>query len=214
MLGKPSRHLKKHLEEHGKKATATVVKIGKHGMAITVGAEGVVGNTTLELKTTLDVEPTGEPSFRVEKHFRYQQLAVPTAGMKVGVVYDPDDHDKIMLDDTRPAYALTTHTIDVDGGTTVSLGGGGGTDLGKLLADVRSAQSESGGDPQELAKLLRERLGAQGVVVDGAPGLGAFGAPQTDPLDRLEKLSKLHREGTLTDEEFAKAKAEILAEGV
>ena len=48
MLGKPSRHLKKHLEEHGKKATAVVVEIASKGMAVTNGAEGVIGNTTLD----------------------------------------------------------------------------------------------------------------------------------------------------------------------
>ena len=33
----------------------------------------------------------------------------------------------------------------------------------------------------------------------------------TDPFDELEKLAKLHEDGTLTDEEFAKAKCECLA---
>jgi hypothetical protein len=31
-----------------------------------------------------------------------------------------------------------------------------------------------------------------------------------DPFDQIEKLSKLHAEGALTDEEFAAAKAKIL----
>ena len=31
-----------------------------------------------------------------------------------------------------------------------------------------------------------------------------------DPFDQIEKLSKLHDEGALTDEEFAAAKAKIL----
>jgi hypothetical protein len=33
---------------------------------------------------------------------------------------------------------------------------------------------------------------------------------QNDPYDQIEKLSKLHEEGALTDEEFAAAKAKIL----
>ena len=35
-------------------------------------------------------------------------------------------------------------------------------------------------------------------------------APAEDPFDQIEKLSKLHSEGALTDEEFAAAKAKIL----
>jgi hypothetical protein len=35
-------------------------------------------------------------------------------------------------------------------------------------------------------------------------------APADDPFAQIEKLSKLHAEGALTDEEFAAAKAKIL----
>ena len=35
-------------------------------------------------------------------------------------------------------------------------------------------------------------------------------APADDPFDQIEKLSKLHSEGALTDEEFSAAKAKIL----
>jgi hypothetical protein len=196
MLGKPSRHLKKHLDEHGKKASAVVVEIAAKGMAITNGAEGVIGNTTLSLKTKLRVEPYGEPSFEIEKRFRYGQLAVPSAGAKVGVVYDPADHDKIMLDDTVP-FGF--------GGTTTM----GGRDMNEVLATVKQAQAESHGDREELARLLRERLKGE-VIVDQE----TIGAPAVDPLDRLEKLAKLHREGVLTDEEFAEQKKKLLADGL
>ena len=33
---------------------------------------------------------------------------------------------------------------------------------------------------------------------------------QSDPLDQLERLAKLHREGLLTDDEFARQKAMLL----
>jgi hypothetical protein len=36
-------------------------------------------------------------------------------------------------------------------------------------------------------------------------------APDEDPYEQLEKLGKLHQEGILTDEEFATAKAKLLA---
>jgi hypothetical protein len=36
------------------------------------------------------------------------------------------------------------------------------------------------------------------------------GPAQEDPFEQIEKLSKLHDEGALTDEEFTAAKAKIL----
>ena len=36
-------------------------------------------------------------------------------------------------------------------------------------------------------------------------------APAEDPYEQLEKLGKLHEQGILTDEEFAAAKAKLLA---
>lgn len=38
----------------------------------------------------------------------------------------------------------------------------------------------------------------------------AAAAPADDPFAQIEKLSKLHESGALTDEEFAAAKAKIL----
>ena len=42
-----------------------------------------------------------------------------------------------------------------------------------------------------------------------ASGSGAAAAAE-DPLDRIAKLAQLHKEGALTDEEFASLKAKIL----
>jgi hypothetical protein len=115
MLGKPSRRTRKRLEEAGRKANATVVEIAEKGMAVTHGAEGVISNTELALKTTLKVQPEGEPEFEVRETFRYPQLAVPSAGMTIPVIYDPEDHDKIMLDDSpeaQQAAALSGAGID------------------------------------------------------------------------------------------------------
>jgi hypothetical protein len=41
-------------------------------------------------------------------------------------------------------------------------------------------------------------------------GAGYAPAPTEDPFEQIEKLSKLHDSGALTDEEFAAAKAKIL----
>ena len=96
-------------------------------------------------------------------------------------------------------------------GATI-IGAGASADMSTLLASVQQARAQSGGDPQQLAEILRTSLaGQEGVVVSDEPiGLGA---PAVDPLDRLAKAAELHQQGVLTDEEFAEQKAKILREG-
>lgn len=44
-----------------------------------------------------------------------------------------------------------------------------------------------------------------------APAPAAPAAPAEDPMARLKELGQLHESGVLTDQEFADAKAKILA---
>src|SRR3954464_15531549 len=99
MLGKPSHRTRKRLEENGRTANATVLEIASRGMTITSGNDQIVANTKVVLKTKLRAEPNGEPAFEVEERFRYSQFAIPSVGSVVAVVYDPDDHDRLMLSD-------------------------------------------------------------------------------------------------------------------
>jgi len=104
VLGKPSKRLKKQLEENGVRTNAKVLEIAEKGMAVTHGAEGVISNTELALKCRLEVQPPdGTPAFEVTERFRFAQLAVPSAGMTIPVIYDPNDHDKLILDDSPEA---------------------------------------------------------------------------------------------------------------
>jgi hypothetical protein len=115
MLGKPSKKLKQQLEANGKRANATIVEIAERGMAVTRGADNVVANTEIALKTHLRVTPDDEPEFEVKKRFSYPQMAVPAAGQTVPVLYDPNDHDKIIVDysaEAQQAAAFTSAGID------------------------------------------------------------------------------------------------------
>ena len=108
MLGKSSRRTRKKLEQNGRRASATVVAVGERGMAITHGSDNVVSNTEIALKLTLRVEPQDEPAFEVEERFRFAQLSIPTEGQHLAVIYDPDEHDAIMLDG-NPAPNIAFH---------------------------------------------------------------------------------------------------------
>lgn len=197
MLGKPSRRTRKRLEENGRRAPATVVSIAERGMAVTNGAEGVVSNTELMLKTTLRVEPPGEPAFEVTKRIRYPQLSVPSAGMRVNVLFDPDDHDEVIIDSSVT-------------------GAGPVKDVGALLGAVQAAQQQNAGDPMAMAAAVRASLAAQGITAAVSTSSQelpmTFGAPspEADRLSQLEKLGKLHEQGILTDAEFQAEKQKIL----
>jgi Short C-terminal domain len=183
MLGKPSKKLKKQLEESGKRATATVVEIAEKGMAVTRGAEGVIGNTELALKTHLRVQPDDEPEFEVKKRFSFPQLAVPSAGQTVPVIYDPADHDKIIVDyspEAQQSAAFTAAGIDPN-------------QISQLMQQAQQAQANAGQMPA------------------GMPGM-AQPAAAPDPVTQLEKLAKLKESGALTDAEFEAEKAKILGQ--
>ncbi len=124
MFGNVSARLREHLEAKGKRAEATVVKKASRG---TVSSSDGLAQGTIALKTTLRVHPVDEPEFEVRKTFKYPQLAVPPEGSRVGVVYDPADHDKIMLDDSPQAsQSAAISAAGLDPETLATLTGAAG----------------------------------------------------------------------------------------
>jgi hypothetical protein len=195
MLGKPSRRTRRKLEDHGATAPAVVLEIADGGMAVTNGAEGVVANTELIVKTRLRVEPEGAEPFEVHQRFRYPQLSVPSVGTRLTVRFDPKDHDTVMIDRTASS-ATGLH----------------GEDLGGILATVRKAQADGGGNPQAVAEALRGAFGADGTVVVDARNLA--GANPDDPIDHLQRLVALRDSGVLTAAEFETQKQRLLDLGL
>jgi Short C-terminal domain len=214
MLGKPSKRSRKKLEEHGKRAPAVVVEIADRGMSVTSGAGNLVSQTEVMLKTKLRVEPADEPAFEVEERLRYPQLSIPSVGSRLAVIYDPSDHDKVMIDTS--AEGVATQFANVPGLE--------GVDLQGLMATAQAAQAQTQ-DPQEMARILQQQLGTSvnvqqqdtSGVTFGAPPAGfgapAAPAPEEDPVDKLAKLAELREKGMLTDAEFESQKARILGEG-
>jgi hypothetical protein len=187
MLGKPSKRLKKQLEESGKRANATVVEIAEKGMAVTRGAEGVIGNTELALKTHLRVQPEDEPEFEVKKRFSYPQLAVPSAGQTVPVLYDPADHDKIIVDYSPEAQQTAA----------LSAAGIGAGSLGELMNQAQQLRGQAMQVPSGMGQM---------------PGMAPQAPDQTDSVSQLERLAKLKESGALTEAEFQAEKQKILGE--
>lgn len=161
MLGKPSRRTRKRLEEDGVRAPATVVDIAERGWAVTSGPSNMVSSTTAMLKTTLRVEPPGEPAFEVTKRLRYPQLSIPSAGARINVIFDRDDHEELILDHSAPSSL----SIDVGGGQPLDLE----AILAQSLAGDASVTTHIVGSPPEDRLDQLEQLGrlhAQGVLTE------------------------------------------------
>lgn len=200
MLGKLSNRTIKRLEENGRRANATVLEIASRGMTITHGNDAIVANTKVVLKTRLRVEPDGEPAFEVHEKFRFSQFAIPSAGSVVPVVYDPDDHDKIMLDES-PA-AVTQAAMSQAGMSA---------DQMNLVSQLQQAAA-SGVDRSQMRDMARQWAEQHGATVVDGSGFGAPApAPAESVADQLEKLADLRDRGVLTGAEFEAQKAKLLS---
>jgi hypothetical protein len=199
MLGKPSRRTRHRLDDHGKKASATVLEVGKRGMAITTGSGQLVTDTEVSMKLNLRVEPEGEAPFEVWTKMRFPQLGVPSVGSKLAVIFDPEDHDSIMRDES-PQSMIDVQLAGMPPG------------MRDIASQVTAASLSGAGsdDVRNLALRLGQQYAATTMPASTIPPAAAAGE---DPLDRLEKLADLKAKGILTEEEFQAQKAKILGAG-
>jgi hypothetical protein len=103
MFGHNERLARKLKEKGGVRASATVLESEKE-WASTGGvnvSSGQAGSMTIHQKLRLRVEPDGEPPFEttVKQVFNDSYgWQVPREGYSVGVIYDPGDHSKLVID--------------------------------------------------------------------------------------------------------------------
>jgi hypothetical protein len=195
MLGRRSKRTQRRLEEHGRRAPATVLEIAERGMAITHGSDAIVGNTELAMKVRLRVEPEGEPSFEVETKLRFPQLAVPSQGSRLAVIYDPEDHEDIMLDDAPGARASVMPGLRPDQAESIR---------------VAQEMAVAGRSPEEIRAAIDEIRAAAGQPPAQVFGGGVGGTNPPDPVAQLAKLAELRQSGMLDEAEFEAMKARIL----
>jgi hypothetical protein len=195
-------HLEKQLRAQGRSATAEIVSIKTEGQGNSMRAmfadDSDLTTTWFLCRLDLRITPPGEPAFEARVHTRLNTLK--SAGDTVAVLYDPNDHGKVVVDYQSDAKAAMDSAAELQRLTR---------DLDKD-DDAASAASAGGAalDP-ELQQLMdseeAERSGAT------APSPGASAAPAADArIDHLQELADLHDRGVLTDAEFAEEKARIL----
>ena len=223
MYGKLSR-LEKKLREIGKTAPATIVEAKKGRFALSSGGDAAqeVASAHINWKLKLSVTPDGEPAFDAEVKEGYGEMGLgPAIGSTVNVLYDPNDHSKVVI-----AHHTQEEVLEQLQGLQ-----GGLAQMREQMhasAQHRAAQArleqlsgesaeqrrqEAVADPAGFAQRMFARAdevksagGAGGAPVAGMPGFAA--AP--DPADEIAKLADLRDRGALSDEEFQAQKKKIL----
>jgi Short C-terminal domain len=207
MLGHNKR-LERKLKEHGgKRAWATVVESKQEWASsgsVNV-APGQAGSITIHQQLKLRVEPDGETPFEstVKQVFNDSYgWHVPQEGYSVAVLYDPNDHAKLVIDLEAMPVAP-------------------GVDRDEAVARHERAMARMR-DPEARRQQIEEMKAKAAAQVHGATAMqdmlakafrdapGATAGP--DVADQLTKLADLRDRGVLTDAEFEVQKAKILAE--
>ena len=84
-------------------------------------------------------------------------------------------------------------------------------DLGAILASVKAAQEQSGGDREAMAEILRKQFGGESVVFEQASAAEWSATAQPpDPIALLATLTELHEKGIVSDEQFEAQKRRLL----
>ena len=101
MFGNKKRLERKLSEEGGAVAWATVIDAATRWTSGSNYENGpyTVGNNN-HMKVTLKVEPEGQPAFEATFHQTFPGR-IPIKGFQVKVMYDPDDHSKIVIQEDQ-----------------------------------------------------------------------------------------------------------------
>jgi putative oligomerization/nucleic acid binding protein len=223
MFGK-QRRKRKHLERNGKRAPATVVEIAALGWETEGGEIGDIvgdiedmgvgpGSGTPEReiirKTKLRVRPADEPEFELEQRIRYGAYGreVPKAGDEIEVLYDPEDHEKVMVaPPTAEEEALRTAEALSKAKIGFTVGGHGGRPRPASAEDLDQA-TERNEQAMDQAQAMLQQYNAMAAASSGTP------AGSDDNFAQLERLQALREKGELSEAEFEAAKAKLLGGG-
>jgi hypothetical protein len=199
-----------------------VLEVGKHGISVSSGNE-TTWNNEVAAKARIRVEPVNEASFEWEGRLRFWETQKPVADDRIWVLFDPEDHENLMVDFSDRPGAFGGHfskeaNADTAAGLTWAVqptqdspGPASGPDAGSFLQDVEKAQQQAGGDREKLGESLRQLLGGNATILDATGGSPAVPSPP-DPMAGLERLADLRDRGVLTPEEFEAQKRRLLGE--
>jgi hypothetical protein len=192
--------LEKKLREHGKRASAEVLEAEQSGVGITEGNPAFAGATEVVWKLKLEVRPEGEQPFPAEIEARFPQYGGPRKGLVLGVLYDPGDHSKVVVDQSPEGLVETAMGTAFANNPALAASPMGGS--------IENLMREAMADPAGFAQKMQAQS-APWVAAMGTPGAASSGDAT---IDALEKLTALRDRGVLTPEEFEAQKKRILGE--
>jgi hypothetical protein len=211
MFGSAGRLEKQLRNGGGKTASATVTAAKKGKFAISSGGDAAqqVASAHVNWKVTLRVTPDNEAPFEAQVKEPYPEMGGgPSVGETVGVLYDPNDHSKLVIDhsSTGLATGIASRMSDRARAAMEQVGGESAQDLMKEAIDNPAAFRVRMQDRAGQMSAMTPGTGMPNVVVGGVPG----GAAKPDPADEIAKLADLRDRGALTDAEFQAQKKKIL----
>jgi hypothetical protein len=169
------KRLEHRLEEHGTRTQARVIACDRGGTWWVNGSHGNPDIQRTTCRLTLEVRPSGEPSFETQLKTHFRTERVPSEGDMIDVLYDPADHDKVdVASGAGESGAVQVQVVRAAGG-----------DPARPMPTVTvNGQVVSAGEPAatditgEIAKL--GQLRDQGLLTDAE-----FQAQKQKLLDRL-----------------------------
>ena len=139
-------------------------------------------------------------------------------GAWIPVVHDPADPSKVAVDlagesDAAQAELERTRSAYQDYIETVKRTTGEDLTQPATQADVTDALRTAQQLAEQNAALMEwaKQAGVPGMQPPGgAAGAAASGSGDDDPIEKIERLAKLHESGAISDQEFERLKGEIL----
>jgi len=192
-----------------------------------------------EVRMTLTVQGIGFDPFTVEHAEKCHTDQWPTAGIQVPVVFDTNHRERLEVewDDVHSGQAVAAPAPSPSPSPSGQPAAGIPPEAQGIIDQVTSAFPDAhvtthvetkvvdlSDDPEAAKQMLGTMEAATGMDLDGDGRIGG-GAPPApappapprpepsmgdDTVSRLERLAALHRQGALTDEEFAQQKAKLL----
>jgi hypothetical protein len=104
--------LRRKLAKSDRRAFATVLESERTKYNETFGNEALVSKTTVLWKFKLRVAPDGEPPFEADADVLLPQMWSPSSGTRFPVLYDPDDHSEVIIDQTEEGDRLLGDEMD------------------------------------------------------------------------------------------------------
>jgi hypothetical protein len=226
--------LQRRLRKSGRRAFASVLESQRTQYTETFGNDSLISNTRVLWKFVLRVAPEGEAPFDADADVLLPQTWSPSSGTQFPVLYDPDDHSRVVVDESEEGDHLLGDELDRARGAAR---------VGRMRARGQDAMAERyvkahefgrqmfvdlPSDPDEREKELARRRAKMGEIMTGERAGQATGGPTIlingQPVqptaaagaaataDALTKLADLRDRKLLTEEEFETQKKRLLGE--